>query len=71
MTIKYQIYKRKGKFYRTNAIRGEQYDGSKWVLVKSYKKEEDMKKALLIHEDRNTRSDGSKKIQYKSVVKEV
>lgn len=67
---KYQIYKRRGRFYREHTIRGEQYDGSRWVLVKSYKTEEDAIKALKIHEDRDTRSDGSKKYQYKMIKKD-
>ena len=67
---KYQIYKRKGRFYRESAIRGEQYDGSKWSLVKSYETEDDANKALRVYEDRHTRSDGSKRWQYKLIKKD-
>jgi hypothetical protein len=67
---KYQIYKRKGRIARERAIRGEQYDGSKWTLVKSYLTEDDANKALRVHEDRHTRSDGSKRWQYKLIKKD-
>ncbi len=67
---KYQIHKRKGRIARERAIRGEQYDGSKWTLVKSYENVEDANKALKVYEDRHTRSDGSKRWQYKLIKKD-
>lgn len=63
----WRIYKRRGSFFRRRAIRGEQYDSSRWTLVKGYDSEDDARKALKVLEDRYTFSDGFKTWQIKLV----
>jgi hypothetical protein len=44
--MKFQIFKRKARWRRRLARRGEDYDGSRWELHKSYETKEDAEKAL-------------------------
>lgn len=43
---RWQIQKRRGGAFRRLAARGEQYDGSRWELHKSYSTEADARRAL-------------------------
>lgn len=43
---KWKILVRKARWRRKHAVRGEEYDGSKWELHKSYTTKEDAEKAL-------------------------
>jgi hypothetical protein len=42
----WKIYTRPARHTRRHRIRGEEYDGSRWKLHKSYKREKDARRAL-------------------------
>lgn len=67
--MRWQIMKRAPGWKRKRAIRGEQYDGSRWELHKSYDTEAAAKKAFDFLTKRDTYAGGLKGAQYKLVSK--
>ena len=62
---KWRVYKRKGAALRKASSRfNHEYDGSKWILHKSYKSEADASKAVELLVGRNTFDDGFKLRQF-------
>lgn len=50
--MKWRLYRRKGRAERRRALRGVEYDGSRWSLFKSYDDERDARAGLSLHETR-------------------
>ena len=65
----WQILQRNGGSFRRRAVRGEEYDGARWVLRKSYATEADARKAIAILEARYWLPSGRKSMQFKLIEK--
>lgn len=67
--MSFQILKRKSRCRRKHAVRGEQYDGSRWELHKSYKNEKRALQAMEILLQRDPDYGSGRLFQYKMVEK--
>jgi hypothetical protein len=65
----FQILKRPGRCRRRIARRGEEYDGSRWTLHKSYDDKKDAEKALAHLEKKYNEEGFWKMYQFKLIEK--